>query len=248
MISIFAVFVVSFLVYILNLGANQGIVKKSQSLLQDNYPSVKYSFEMLKIINDINSIILSEQFNEIDSPLIADNWEKTESDLVSFEKNLTLQKQNVTETGEQELTNLLSQSFEQFRTSFMGREYLTNYDAFYSKYHSLKQYVLSIYDLNVKLLETKNETIKSSATKILNIQEKVGIAGLTLLALSVFLLPLLLLTPIDKLAARMIVFYKKNFGKELNIETNHELEKLEQIFEGIVLESAKEEKVNKKQS
>ena len=35
----------------------------------------------------------------------------------------------------------------------------------------------------------------------------------------------------------MITFYKTNFNKDIEIEANHELEKLEEIFEKIVMEA-----------
>jgi methionyl-tRNA synthetase len=48
---------------------------------------------------------------------------------------------------------------------------------------------------------------------------------------------MMLINPIDNLAARMMNFYKINFGKEIDLKTNHELEILEEIFEKIVLET-----------
>ena len=121
----------------------------------------------------------------------------------------------------------------------MNTEYSNNYQAYHEKYQNLREYILSIHDLNVSELEQKNEDIKCSALRVLNIQEKLGIVALTLLSILIFLVPFLLLTPINKLSDRMITFYKTNFNKDIDIKSNHELEKLEEIFEKIVLETSK---------
>jgi signal transduction histidine kinase len=73
--------------------------------------------------------------------------------------------------------------------------------------------------------------------RISNIHQKIGIIGLTILAIFVVLIPLFIINPINKLSNRMITFYKTNFNKDIEIEANHELEKLEEIFEKIVMEA-----------
>lgn len=236
-IAIFSVFLISFTVLMLNIGANQGVVHKSQSLIKDNYPSVKYSFELLKTLDAMNSnlvasqIIMIENISEDILQVQANNF------LTAFENNLKLQQNNITEPGEQEITEALQKAFNKYSKSILKNEYRINYPAYHEKYQNLRKYIISIHDLNVTLLESKNETIKSSALRILNIQEKVGIAALIILCVLILTLPMMLINPIDKLTGRMIEFYKTNFNKDIVIESNHELEKLEEIFEKIVLET-----------
>jgi hypothetical protein len=40
-----------------NMSTNQSIVRKSDSLLTSNYASLKHTFRMLTVLNDINLII-----------------------------------------------------------------------------------------------------------------------------------------------------------------------------------------------
>jgi len=238
-IGIFSIFLVSFIVLMVNIGANQRIANNSQSLLKDNFPSVKYSFEMFKILNEINNDIIAPLSEMIGYESEDSVQVSTKLYLTDFEQNLNLQKNNITETGEQELTESLQKAFDRYKLSVLNTEYSNNYSAYYEKYRNLREYILSIHDLNVSELEQKNEDIKCSALRVLNIQEKLGIVALTLLSILIFLVPFLLLTPINKLSDRMITFYKTNFNKDIDIKSNHELEKLEEIFEKIVLETSK---------
>lgn len=239
-IAAFSVFIIFFIVLMLNFGANQRIVNYSQSLLKDNYPSVKYSFSMLNSLDELNTSLIMRRIAMMDSS-VYNNVLRDSLLLSDFRINLQLQQNNITETGEKELAESLNNAFTNYEIGVYEKLYLKNLSAFNEKYSSLRAYILSIHNLNIELLESKNETIKSLANRILNIQEKVGIAALTILSVLLITLPMLLINPIDNLAARMMEFYKTNFNKEIEIGANHELEKLEEIFEKIVLESKAKE-------
>lgn len=236
-IAIFSVFIVSFIVLMLNIGANQRIVNYSQSLLKDNYPSVKYSFTMLDNLDELNSRLIHRKMKADDSLSIDTSFSKDSILLSDFKQNLQMQQNNITEIGEKELTESLLKAFQKYENSISEKEYLKNIESYNEKYENLRQYILSIHDLNVQLLESKNESIKSSSQSILKTQERLGIIALVVLSILIVFLPMILINPIDNLAARMMKFYKINFGKEIDIKANHELEILEEIFEKIVLET-----------
>jgi len=40
-----------------NMGTNQSIVSKSDSLLTSNYFSLKHTFQMLRLLNDVNVLV-----------------------------------------------------------------------------------------------------------------------------------------------------------------------------------------------
>lgn len=235
-LAIFSVFIVSFIVLILNVSVNQRIANYSQSLLKDNFPSVKYTFTMLDILEELNSGLVYYKIKANDS-LNFDIIFSEDSLFSDFKHNLQMQQNNITETGEKEMTESLQKAFLKYENSISEKEYLKNFDSYNEKYINLRQYIISIHDLNVQLLETKNEDIKSSSQRVQKNQERVGIAALAILGILIFILPMMLINPIDNLAARMMRFYKINFNKEIEIKANHELEKLEEIFEKIVLET-----------
>ncbi|MBN2598012.1 MAG: hypothetical protein JXR82_14655 [Marinifilaceae bacterium] len=239
--GIILVFLVTFIVTMVNIGANQDMVNKSQLLLKNNYPSVKYSFLMLNILDELNNDLLRRNIIQMDS-LLSDNNKTNDSVLLSnFRQILLLQLGNITEPGEKELTESLENAFEKYESGVKDKEFIKSLRAFNEKYEALRAYILSVHNLNIAMLESENELIKSSALRVLNIQEKVAIIGLTILCVLIILLPLMLIYPINSLYERMVDFYKSHFNKEIEIEANHELEKLEEIFEKIVLESKAKE-------
>lgn len=237
MVGILAVFLVSYAVFIMNIGANQMVVSKSQSLLEDNYPSVKYSFDMLHLLESVNASLLSSSYAFSDSLEVKLTRQIIKEDLSELQKQLELQQNNITEPGEKELTESLQKALVKYQKGIIDHEYKSDFNAYIEKYKNLREYILNIHDLNITLLETKNEEIKSSTSKIVKIQKNVGIAGLTILSIFIVLIPLFLINPIDKLTERMIEFYRTNFNKDIEIKKNNELEKLEEVFEKIVTEA-----------
>ncbi|MBN2348004.1 MAG: hypothetical protein JXJ22_04155 [Bacteroidales bacterium] len=237
-IGVFLIFIVSFAVLMINIGANQRVVNKAQSLLTDNYPSVKYAFEMLTELDELNVQLIYAHQIKIDSTTLQDSGNvDIQIFLEKIKENMALQQQNITEQGEKELTESMQKSLMVYQKSVFQNEFIQNFEAYWTKYQNLRVNILSIHNLNIALLESKNEEIKNSTLQISNTQEKVGIVGLAMLVAFIFVLPMLIINPIDRLTERMINFYKTNFNKEIEIKTNHELEKLEEIFEKIVLET-----------
>ncbi|MBN2396307.1 MAG: hypothetical protein JXC36_07585 [Candidatus Atribacteria bacterium] len=228
---------VAFIVSVINISSNQGIVNRTHSLLNDNFPSVKYSFAMLNILDEINEELLYRRIVQSDS--LKNSYAATKDSLLlsNFRQNIRLQQNNITEPGEKELTESLEKAFSKYAKGIKDKEYLYNTILFREKYKGLREYILSIHKLNIFLLERKNEQIKHSTLSILNVQQNVGLIGLSVLGVLIIILPFLLIIPINKLHERMVEFYKNQFNKEIDIKANHELEKLEEIFEKIVLES-----------
>lgn len=236
-IGLSLVFLVAFIVTLVNISSNQLIVNKSQSLLKHNYPSEKCSFTLLKTLDDLNTNLLHQKIAYSDS-LMTNYTASNDSLLFSdFQKNLHLLMSNVAEPEEKEMVDALKTAFQKFEKGYANNEFIYNLPAFNQKYEALRAYVLSIHKLNENLLESKNEEINNSAISIKNIQNKVAILGLTILCVLIILLPLTLISPIDRLYARMTAFYKSHFNKEIEIENDNELGKLEEIFEKIVAEA-----------
>jgi len=237
MTGILSIFLVAFIVILINIGANQTVLNKSHSLLKNNYPSVKYTFEMLRLIERVNAELLFFHHSISDSIPAETNLLAIKEYLSEFDNNLKLQMNNITEPGEKELSESLKKALFRFKQSISKMEFENDLNAYQEKYFNLREYILNIHDMNISLLETKNEEIEKSAIRVLSLQKNVGIIGLTILAIFILIIPLILLNPIHKLTERMINFYRTNFNKEIVIESAHELEKLEEIFEKIVLES-----------
>ncbi len=90
--------------------------------------------------------------------------------------------------------------------------------------------------MNISTLEQKNIEIQNKANKVMSVQKKIGIVVLFLMTILITLLPFVLINPIENLAMRLKAFYREKFNKELEVEGNHELEVLENLFEKVTLE------------
>jgi len=197
------------------------------------------------LLESVNTLILSSRIISSDSNAIEENPPFIKDDLSELQKQLELQQSNITEPGEKELTESLQRALIRYQQGIYNMEYNTDFKAYREKYQNLKEYILNIHDLNISLMESKNEEIRNSTTRILKIQKNVGIVGLTIMSIFIVIIPLFLINPIDRLSARMTEFYKTRFNKDFEVTKNHELEKLEEIFEQIVIESQSEKRTTK---
>ena len=232
MIGIGVIFLISYAILLVNMGANQSVVKKSESLLTSNYASLKHTFQMLRLLNDVNVLVaegLSKDSVAGETLLIIERLER-------FEQPLKLQTENITEPGELQLTNNLKESFEAFRHYLVAREKPFYWMEYNLLFQDLRQDILEIYQMNADSLEDKNDAIKNNAQHVLSLQKNVGIIGLTLMCILIIFLPLYLLRPIDHLIWKLKEIYEKVFKKELKLKKGHELKQLEDIIEKIITE------------
>jgi len=238
------IFILSYLILVVNMGANQSVMNKSKSLLVDNYPSVKHSFDMLKILNELNNLLhvntYQQNFNDTTGTLSF----QINSLLNEFEENLGVQLTNITEAGEDELTQSLQGAYLELKgfLSTFTRKGRFDRATYRVIYNNLKGDILSIYNLNIKVLENKNREIREKSMRIIKIQKDIGIIGLALLAIMIIILPSFIINPINRLAERLKKFYKENFNTEIKVENDNELAVLEELFEQIAVEFSKTEK------
>lgn len=241
MMGITVVFLLAYAGIVLNMGANQMVVRDAGALLQNNYPSVKYLFNMFQLLEALNSDLLASVQPENREDSGQASLMNTQKFIPRFREQLELQRSNITEPGEKELTETLEKAFDRYQQSAELLEFRTNISAYSEKHQHLKESILALYEMNISLLESKNESIKNSTLRVLRIQRNAGITGLTLLALLILLMPVYIMNPIDKLRKRMSNFYKAYFQKDLHTEDGNELDKLEEIFEKIALEVMQKE-------
>lgn len=235
MIGIGIIFIISYSIMMVNMGTNQSIVNKSDSLLTSNYASLKHTFQMLRLLNDVNVLVaegLSKDSVSGETLRIIERLER-------FEQPLKLQTENITEPGELQLTNNLRKSFEAFRHYLVAREQPFYWMEYNPLFQDLRQDILEIYQMNADSLEEKNDAVKNHAQHVLSLQKNVGIIGLALMCILIILLPLYLLRPVDHLIWKLKNFYEKEFNKKVTLKKGHEMKQLNEIVEKIVSEMKK---------
>ncbi|WP_316633877.1 hypothetical protein [uncultured Flavobacterium sp.] len=109
---------------------NFSIEKNTENILKANYNTLEYSRTMLLSLDEINS-----------------DKEKT---IAVFQDNLTRQKGNITEIGEDEVTNNLQKNFDSLKKNWTD-EVLKS---------QIRQDIFQIMKLNMTAIKNKNDIVK----------------------------------------------------------------------------------------
>jgi hypothetical protein len=109
---------------------NFSIEKDTEDILKANYNTLEYSRNMLLSLDEINS-----------------DKEKT---IAIFQDNLARQKGNITEVGENEMTNSLQKNFDSLKKNWTN-EILKS---------QIRQDIFQIMKLNMSAIKNKNDIVK----------------------------------------------------------------------------------------
>jgi|ERR1035437_4154222 hypothetical protein len=133
--------------------------KEAELILKDNYNSVVYTKDMLKILSE--------------------NDEAKGIDIPAFEKSLTLQQNNITEQGEKELTDEVTMEFNQLKHDKHSAE----------KKSSLNQAVIKVMEVNLKAIEEKSGVAINTAQTFFTYFIVTGVLFLILFVFIIVKLP-----------------------------------------------------------
>lgn len=143
------IFLLSFQLFITDLISNHNISNKSKSLFEDNYATVKYTSNMLKILDDINTKMIENgyvnTYPEKDYE-ISEMIQKFDKD---FQEKLELQKQNITKIVKQKMTESLKSDYE----FLIKQAKEQNTELYIKAYDNLRENILNLYILNIQILE-----------------------------------------------------------------------------------------------
>lgn len=244
MYGLFLVFLISFLLQIVNISVNQGLVSKLQSCHGQNYASLRNMYDMQTILDGLNTMLIENQPQDsvttenegiILSPAMY---------LDEFEKKLQLQESSPVNDTELELSESLNNAFIRFSYSVKAEEYVSNYQVYKEKFLNLRQYVRDVMEIKFKIIEQGDEEIVSQAIKVLKIQKKVGITGIVIIGLILFILPVYFYNKIENLTDRLSNYYKSHLNKEVVFTAEKQLEKLEELVNKILTEADKNRAMN----
>lgn len=171
----------------------------TKNILTDNYNSIKYSHEMLTL--------LDEDMND-------------SSTRSAFEKNLLLQQQNITETGEQSSTHTLTEDYNK----------LKSFDSDSILYSNLRKDLLNIIKLNMEVIQNKSNIAKTTADKaILWIIIGGGLCLIIALFLLIFM-PKNIVNPINDFIKSIQHIANRNYAERININRNDEFKDMALAF------------------
>lgn len=220
----------------ISMNLSDRIAKDSENILKNNYATVGYVVEMLNVLDDIYNIYQQKIANtDPDNEyyqIFIDSLNTT------FNQYLELQQKNITEKGEQNFVNSLTNAYKKFFNSVKNPDVSSN-DAIALNYQYTKDYLLNIYRLNFEIIEEKNNKAQAEAIRFLHIQKEALLFGFFVFAILFIFLPTLILGPIDKLSNKLVSFYKSYFDKEIIIKEDNEIKALSEIFDKVVDEFKK---------
>ena len=125
----------------------------SENIIKDNKETIAYTHNMLRILSEID---------------------QNKDALGTFENFLSLQQKNITESGEKEITEKLTDSFLQLKANPNDKTVLL----------AVQTYLFEIWEINLNAIDRKSAIAKATATK--------SISLITILSVFCFIISLLL--------------------------------------------------------
>ncbi len=185
-----------------SVGANYiyTIARESKEILKDNYESVQYVRRMMQDLDASGA----------DSGLF----------FKSFEANLKLQEDNLTESGEKEYTALVREELGRMKEKGITAEGVA----------ALKKNLYKITDLNMQAILRKNDQAQVKADNVLTYMGAIG--GICFLIVFTFIInfPGYIADPIRELTRGIKQISDKNYHQRLHFQSNDEFGELADAF------------------
>jgi signal transduction histidine kinase len=173
--------------------------EESKAIVKANYETLNYSREML---------------NELDS------LQKNKNDLERFEKSLQLQENNITESGEKEITASLRKNFNELKEK-------GSRDSLQLK---IRRDISQIMQINLQAIDKKNQAAQKSAENAKTIITIILTICLLIGFTFIFNFPVLVAGPLAKLTEAIKAIANKNYGERIHMNRKDEFGDLANAF------------------
>lgn len=195
-------FLFAVIIMIGSVGANYiyTIARESKEILKDNYESIQYVKRMMQDLDASGA----------DQNLF----------FKSFEANLKLQEDNLTESGEKEYTTRVRGELERMKSLGISAEGIA----------VVKKNLYKITDLNMQAILRKNDQAQVKADNVLTYMGAIG--GICFLIVFTFIInfPGYIADPIRELTRSIKQISDKNYHQRLHFQSNDEFGELAEAF------------------
>lgn len=209
------------------------LADNSSAIIRNNNRTVTY---MQNIDQDLQKLNPSQMVVLVDS--LQEN-STTNLDIDSLKRSLILeigkQQQNITETGEAEISNELQEAmlsyFEQFERYRINPDSdLLLYESMVTQFGIIQDLISQITYMNLEAIERKNDRAQETASNVILYMTIIGAIS-TLLAVGLLMkYPNYIVTPIRELIDRIKKIANQNYDQRLDFKTGDEFEELAQAF------------------
>jgi PAS domain S-box-containing protein len=198
-IGLIFLFVVILLFGVLGLFYINRLSNEGRQVLQNNHESLVYCNRMMQALEDLQS---------------------DKNALNNFRENLNRQQANITEVGEKEATDELTENFAELLTDTADK----------SNYSDIRRSIYKIQDLNELAILRKNAVARNTAESAKNILTII-FTVLTLVAFTfIFNLPGIISDPIRSLSEGILEIARKNYKKRIYLRQDDEFGDLAGAF------------------
>lgn len=197
----------------------------SKAILKDNYASVGYTVNMISALDNV--------FDSFVSSSGTDSIVKSKN---QFEKYFLLQKNNITEKGEQELVKQLALTSSRFLfliDSISGSKNKPATDdviAVKTIYTQTSKIITSIYELNMEAIYKKNSTANKTADNVTIMMALTAASSILLTIIFILYFPAYITAPLKELTQKIDDISNKKYDQHISIQSNDELSLLASAF------------------
>lgn len=210
------------------------LAENSGAIIQDNIRSVSYAQQMEQALNDLyTSQITATSTTNAEELLRKKSYRKN---IEHFEEILAKQEQNITETGEQELTSQLRGNYADFLDIFESVARSPDHSSqvfnqqLSSAYHRLQQNLSQLTNMNVDAIHRKNKVAQQTASKVTIYMSVIGAFCSILGILMLLRFPGYIVDPIQELIERFKEVANRNYAQTVKFHTGDEYEELAMAF------------------
>ena len=175
------------------------LAEASENIIKDNKETISYTQNMLRVLSEIP---------------------QNEDALNSFDIYLSKQKNNVTEVGEEELTEKLSESFQQLKSSPDDGAVLRD----------VQSYLFEIWEINLNAIDRKSAFAAQTADKSILIISLLSVFSLIISLALFILLPGNISNPIRELTKSFKQIADNNYSQRVSFESHSEFGELAVSF------------------
>ncbi len=226
------------------------IAQSSRGTIKDNYRSVDYTMNMQRSLDAIYDNIFRQIYKNPSKDSIKRADIKFENYSAEFEKNLDLEKHNITEIGEAELAVELNQNYKEFSLT-VSKIKAKNFNAISSEIASLnlsydqaKENIFDIYKLNINAILRRNSEAESTAENITFYMAVVASVSILLTLFFVISFPGKIVSPITELTDKIKAISERDYDQKLNITSKDEMGDLARAFNVMVQRLKEYEETN----
>lgn len=210
------------------------LAENSGAIIQDNIRSVTYAQQMEQSLNDLFTAQVSAISSSDASNILGnDSYQRATQ---RFENTLSEQEANITETGEQALTNQLRENYRNLLNIFSSAVQSTPTSLqvinrqLSPAYHRLQQNLSQLTTMNVDAIHRKNNIAQQTASNVTIYMSAIGALCSIMGILMLIRFPSYIVDPIQELIRRIKEIANQNYDQTLEFHTGDEYQELAEAF------------------